>query len=278
MRLALELARLLEQAFARQPPPRVRALHLPPVPWTGRKDGEFGALELASGALGLSYLLLDDTLATIGAAGAVVRGADPLALVRWWADGGDDAASPARAALGFAAVNALTRELMDRAGFVPPRATDSIGGLDPQPGEAIGMVGYFPPLVQPVLARGARLTVLELRADLAGAHEGFRVTLDPRDLADCTQVLCTSTVLLNHTLPRVRAACRSARRFVLVGPGASCLPDPLFAAGVTALGGTWIHDRDAFVQAIAGGAPWSAAAFKFLLHREDWPGWDGLRR
>ena len=278
MRIAIELSALLQQAFARRPPPRVRALHLPPVPWTGSKDGEFGALELESGALGLSYLLLDDTLASIAAAGGAVQGADPLALVRWWADAGDDAASPARAALGFAAVNALTRELLDRAGFVPPAATDSIGGLDPQPGEAIGMVGYFPPLLKPVLARGARLTVLELRTDLAGAHDGFSVTLDPQDLAGCTQVLSTSTVLLNHTLERVRAACRAARRFVLVGPGAGCLPDPLFAAGVTALGGTWIRDRDAFVQAIATGAPWSGAAFKFLLRAEDWPGWRGLGR
>jgi len=272
MRIAIHIAALLQQAFSHRPPPRVRALHLPPVPWTGSKDGEFGALELESGALGLSYLLLDDTLASIGAAAGAVQGADPLALVRWWADAGDDAASPARAALGFAAVNALTRERFDRAGFVPPAATDSIGGLDPQPGESIGMVGYFPPLVKQVLARGARLTVLELRADLAGTRDGYTVTLDPQDLAGCTQVLSTSTVLLNHTLQRVRAACRAARRFVLVGPGAGCLPDPLFDAGVTALGGTWIRDREAFVQAIATGAPWRGAAFKFLLQAEGWAG------
>lgn len=281
MRIAIQIAALLQQAFAqRRPPwpPRVRALHLPPVPWTGSKDGEFGALELETGALGLSYLLLDDTLASIGAAAGVVQGADPLALLRWWADAGDDAAaSPARAALGFAAANALTRELFDRAGFVPPAAGDSIGGLDPQPGEPIGMVGYFPPLVKQVLARGARLTVLELRAELAGEREGHTVTLEPQDLAGCTQVLCTSTVLLNHTLERVRAACRAARRFVLVGPGAGCLPDPLFAAGVTALGGTWIRDRDAFVQALATGAPWGGATFKFLLTAADYPGWDRLR-
>lgn len=277
MRIAIELAALLQQAFAQRPPPRVRALHLPPVPWTGSKDGEFGALELETGALGLSYLLLDDTLASIGAAAGAVQGADPLALLRWWADAGEDAASPARAALGFAAGNALTRELFDRAGFVPPAAGDSIGGLEPQPGESIGMVGYFPPLVKQVLARGARLTVLELRADLAGEREGHTVTLDPQDLAGCTQVLCTSTVLLNHTLERVRAACRAARRFVLVGPGAGCLPDPLFAAGVTALGGTWIRDRDAFVRALATGTPWGGTAFKFLLTAAAYPGWDRLQ-
>lgn len=273
MNLSDHLITQLEHAFATRPPPRVKALHRPPVPWTGSKDGEFGAVELTSGALGLSYLLLDDTLASIGAAAGAVQGADALALARWWVDGG----SPARSALGFAAVNALTRELFDRAGFVPPAATDSIGGLDPQPGESIGMVGFFPPLVKQVTARGARLTVLELRADLAGAHDGFTVTLDADELAGCTQVLSTSTVLLNHSLDRVRAACRSAERFVLIGPGAGCLPDTLFARGVTALGGTWIVDGPAFTQAVATGAPWSHASRKFLLRRDDYPGLAALR-
>ena len=264
MSLAHDLLARLARAFAQQPAPRVKALHLPPVPWTGTKDGEFGAIELETGALGLSYLLLDDTMARIGATGATAAGADPLALARLWADG----SSPSERALGFAAVNALSRELFDRAGFVPPPATDSIGGLSPQPGESIGMVGFFPPLVKPVVASGARLTVLELRADLAGPRDGATVTLNPDDLAGCTQVLCTSTVLLNHTLPRVRAACRAAQRFVLVGPGASCLPDTLFEHGVTALAGTWIVDGPAFMQAIVQGAPWGHASRKVLLPRD----------
>lgn len=266
--LAEALLRALRAAFDGRPAPRVKALHLPPVPWTGSKDGEFGAIELDGGALGLSYLLLDDTLARIGASGQGVQGADPFELARGWVE----PAAPALAALGLAAINALTRELFDRAGFVPPPATDSIGGLQPQPGESIGMVGFFPPLVKPVTARGARLTVLELRQDLAGAHDGFVVTNDPRDLAGCTQVLSTSTVLLNHTLDGVLAACRSARRLVLVGPGAGCLPDPLFARGVTALGGTWIHDAEGFKRSLASGAPWSAAATKFLLEAKAYPG------
>lgn len=273
MTLAHDLLVQLHQAFAEHPAPPVRGLHLPPVPWSGSKDGEFGAIELASGALGLSYLLLDDTLATVGAAGAAVAGADALALAQCWAD---PKATPAQAALGFAAVNALTRELFDRAGFVPPAAPDSIGGLQPEPGAHVGMVGFFPPLVKQVTARGARLTVLELRADLAGAQPGFTVTLDPADLAPCTQVLSTSTVLLNHTLDGVLAACGQAQRLVLVGPGAACLPDALFARGVTALGGTWVLDGPAFTAALARGAPWGAATRKTLLAREAYPGLAGL--
>ena len=65
MRLADDLICLIESRLGPGPAPRVRAVHLPPSPWTGSKDGEFGAVELDSGALGLSYVLLNDTLAAL---------------------------------------------------------------------------------------------------------------------------------------------------------------------------------------------------------------------
>jgi len=249
--------------------PRVKALHLPPAPWNGSKDGEFGALELDDGSLGLSYVLLDDSLAALtgGATSEELIGADALTIARWWLD-----REGAARTLGFAAVNALSRHLFDRAGFVPPDAPDSIAGLDPRPGEHIGMVGFFPPLVKQVTAHGARLTVLELRADLAGVHAGFTVTLDPSALQSCDKVLATSTVLLNHTLDTVLAHCLKARRVALIGPGAGCLPGTLFERGITALAGSWISDGAGFKQALRQGAPWSAFARKFLLQASDWAG------
>ena len=252
--------------------PRVRALHLPPQPWNGSRDGEFCALELDSGALGLSYVLLGDTLARLaGLAGSGaasgLAGTDALALARRWRDG-----HGAERALGFAAVNALSRHLLDRAGLVPPDAIDSIGGLDPQPGEHIGMIGFFPPLVKPVTACGARLTVLELRADLAGQHPGFTVTLDPAALQACDKVLSTSTVLLNDTLDAMLAHCRNARAVAMIGPGAGCLPDALFARGVTALGGSWVEDSAGFVAALRAGRPWGGCARKSSWSARSYPG------
>jgi uncharacterized protein (DUF4213/DUF364 family) len=261
--LLSDLARRLGNA----PTPRVKALHLPPLPWNGSKDGEFGALELDDGSLGLSYVLLDGSLGTLadGQAAVELPGAGAMDLAAGWL-GGDAAART----LGFAAVNALSRHVLDRMGFVPPDAPDSIGGLDPQPGEHIGMVGLFPPLVRQVTARGARLTVLELRADLAGEHAGFTVTLDPKDLNACDKVLSTSTVLLNHTLEVVLANCHKARHIALIGPGAGCLPDELFKAGVTTLGGTWITDASGFKRALSQGQPWGSFARKFAWNAADW--------
>lgn len=255
----------LTHRLGRAPHPRVRALHLPPAPWNGSKDGEFGALELEDGALGLSYVLLDDSLAALtgGQATQGLIGADAMEIARWWLE-----REGAARTVGFAAVNALSRHLFDRAGFVPPVATDSIAGLAPQIGEHIGMVGFFPPLVKQVTAHGARLTVLELRADLAGEHPGYSVTTDPAALQTCDKVLSTSTVLLNHTLDRVLANCGRAHRIALVGPGAGCLPDTLFQRGITTMAGTWIVDAEGFKQALRQGEPWSAHARKFALHAD----------
>ena len=285
MTIALEVLALLEKALGGAPVPRVRALHLPPAPWSGKREGEFGALELDDGSLGLSYVLLSGSLDRLAGdartAGGPDRagrhagfaGANALEVARLWAN-----ADAALRTIGFAAVNALTRHLLDRAGFVPPDATDSIGGLAPQPGEHIGMIGYFPPLVQRVTASGARLTVLELRTDLEGPREGFHITLDARKLEACDKVLSTSTVLLNDTLDDVLSHCAGARAFAMIGPGASCLPDPLFARGVTLLGGVWIEDGAAFKAALADGTPWGRHARKFALARDDYPGAAALSR
>lgn len=273
MNFATELLGHLERIADVMAMPRVLALHLPPVAAAGSKGGEFCAIELDDGSIGLSYVMLDDTLARLVEASpsAGLVGADALAVARQYVTGH----GPMRT-LGFAAVNALTRSFFDRAGYRPPVSNDSIGGLGPLPGEHIGMIGLFRPLVGTVTAAGARLTVLELREELVGGQAGFRVTLKPDDIADCTKVLSTSTILLNDTLDDVLAACRAAQRLVLVGPSAGCLPDPLFDRGVTLLGGTWIVDRQNFVSRFIAGESWSTCAEKVALTADAYPGFEPL--
>ena len=281
MSLAADLVAQLEHATAGQPVPRVRALHLPPAEAAASKSGEFCALELDDGALGLSYVLLDHTLQRLiqSGGGEGLVGMEALELARAFAapsgrahTASQDPAQELRRTLGFAACNALSRTVMDRMGFAPPRATDSIGGIAPQAGDHVGMVGLFSPLLKQVTAAGARLTVVELNPDYAGQYDGYHVTLDAAELQGCNKVLSTSTILLNHTVDNMLAQCRGAERIVLIGPSAGCVPDPLFARGVTLMGGSWITDRAGFIDALRRGDPWSAFAYKFALTASDWPG------
>lgn len=276
MTFATDLIAELERATAGRPIPRVRALHLPPPEAAESRNGEFCALELDDGALGLSYVLLGGILPRLAASDDphTIVGMDALQLAREFAAptagaGGD---AEIRRTLGFAAANALSRTVMERMGFAPPRALDSIGGIDPQAGDHVGMVGLFTPLLKQVTAAGAQLTVIELNPDYAGHYDGYRVTLDAAALEDCNKVLSTSTILLNHTVDAMLAHCRKAQRIVLIGPSAGCLPEPLFARGVTVVGGSWITDRVGFIDALRRGESWSGFAYKFALGAADWPG------
>lgn len=273
MTFAAEYLVQLEAFAAQGPLPRIRALHLPPARPSGDNKGEFCALELEDGSLGLSYVLLDETLARLssGADGLGLPGADALAVAQRYA--GDDSIWKT---VGFAAANALSRCLFDRAGFRPGKSTDSIGQMNPRPGEDIGMIGLFTPLLKRVLDSGARLTVVELKEELAGQNKDYLVTLDAGRLAGCSKVISTSTLLLNGTLDHMIENCRNARWFAMVGPSAGCLPDALFARGVTLLGGNWIIEREGFLAALENGESRSEFTEKFALTRNSYPGLDAL--
>ncbi len=272
MSVAAEIVGLLERLAVVASPPRVRGLHLPPVDRQDEKEGEFCALELAGGIMGMSYVLLGDTRERLAALDAAsLRNADALQVARWYATG-----EGVRRTVGFAAANALCRWFFDRVGFTPDASRDSIGELQPAPGDRIGMVGHFGRLIERIVASGAELTVIELRPDLVGDYPGYRVTLDPGALAGCNKVLSTSTVLLNDSLEPILANCHNSRYFAMVGPGAGCLPDPLFARGVTLLGGTWVTDPDAFRAALLAGESWSPHTSKFALAPTAYPGFQEL--
>jgi uncharacterized protein (DUF4213/DUF364 family) len=253
--------------------PRVRALHVPPPPADGSRRGEFAAIELDDGAVGLAYVLLGDTLARLRSGGApALAGLPALEVARAMAG---PAGVPRT--LGWAAAQALAASLTRRAGWAPPPAGDSLADLAPGPGDHLGLVGLFGPLMARLVASGARITVLELRPELAGRHDGYEVTLDASALSRCNKVLATGALLINDTLDAVLAHTRGAARVALIGPSVGGLPDALFERGVHVLGGTWVEDPAAFVRALAAGQERGSSARKFTLPREAWPGWRALR-
>lgn len=271
--VAARYVELAEHVAARLGSPRIQALHLPPAQAAIDKDAEFCAVELTDGSIGFSYALLDAAEPSLRAypdAGAFA-GMEAVVLARGFA--GKD---PAARALGFAAINALSQHLFSRANWMPTAAGDSLGEIEPNRGEHIGMIGLFRPLVARVKEAGARLTVLELKPELAGEHEGFRVMLDPADLASCDKVVSTCAVMLNDTLDDVLAACRHARYVALIGPTAGCLPDPLFARGVDAIGGRRVIDAQGFREAFRRGEKWGSFATKYVITRQNYPGVDAL--
>ena len=251
-------------------PARVKRIVLPPQVDQPGKEGEFCAVQLDCGSVGLAFTLLDGTLAALHARGAD-SGRAAMDLVRGYAEG-DGAAR----ALGLAAINALTRRLYDRAGFVPDDSVDSFGSLGLKAGDRLGMVGYFTPLIEQARALGIPVTVLELKAELVREEAGLVVTLDPGRLAGCNKIVSTSTLLLNDTFEAVSAAWRGAEAVAIVGPSAGCPPDALFAAGVSAVGAAWVVDAEAFLASVAAGGKWGPTSRKVTLTPQHYPGLDAL--
>ena len=279
--VASAVLQLLADIAHHHPSPRVRRLHVPRrAPDAGAHDAEFCAIELEDGAFGLSYVLLGDTLQALlaahGSAGTKpLAGADAMALARGLAGG-----SEVERAIALAAVNALTDSVWRRIGYEPPPAGNSLGDVALGPDDHLGMIGFFPPLVQRVAEAGGRLSVVEMNTGMVerqrARYPQITIGLDRHLLAPCNTVVGTSTMLLNDTLDAMLAAAPRATRFAVIGPSAGLWPDPLFARGVTLLGGTRITDPRAFADAMAAGESWSAATRKFAIAREGWAGWRAM--
>ncbi len=260
---------LAERISTRLRVPRVRTLHLPPKKPDGTRRAEFCALELDDGSIGLTYVCLGDTLQSMRASFGAddIKGQTAISVARGY--GKDD---PVARAIGFAAINALSQQLFARASWLPVDAADSLGQLQPRPGEHVGMVGLFPPLLSRITEAKARLTVLEIDPELAGTRDGYRVTLDPEDMLGCTKVVSTCAVLLNDTLDAVLEACHGAGYLAIVGPTAGCIPDPLFAKGVSHVGGRRIIAPEGFAEAIRQGRKWGEFSCKYSIAPQDYPG------
>jgi uncharacterized protein (DUF4213/DUF364 family) len=267
--LADEFIHLATRVAARFEIAPIRRLLMPGARDSATKDADFLALELADGTFGLSYAWLPGTLARerAGPDAASLEGMPAIEIARWYAE-----ADGLRRAIGLAAINAISQACFRLAGRLPESTVDSIALLAPAPGDHVGMIGLFPPLVERILASGARLTVAELDATLAGPRDRYRVTLDAAELSGCNKVISTSTLLLNDTLAHMLDVCRGAGYFAIVGPTAGCLPDPLFSRGVDTLGGTRVVDPGGFARALVGGEPWGRHAQKYCLRRADYPG------
>ena len=243
--------------------PQVSHLELPPADPDHRKRNNFAALILEDGTVGMTYVALDGALAGLrsrfGDSPGALAGQSPLALVDYYA-------GPAgwERALGLAAINAISQHLLAASDPLPPMP-ETLPMLGLRPGDHIGMVGFYGRLVTPILAAGARLTVIELDASLVREEGGLTVTLDPHRLKDCTQVIVTGTTLLNASLDNVLTHCGSGAGVNLLGPSASCLPDALFERGVTRVGGIHIQDTDRFLAEWRRGGRWRDAGYRYQL-------------
>ncbi len=256
----LALTRIIDDEFAL---PRVDRVYVPPVRHD-KAHADFGLVILEDGSAGLFYVPREAPLSLLREATGKTTSGTPA-----WELGRDLACRDAgRRGLAFGAVSAITQHFLKRAGYeIPARHS-----MDYTPRDHVGMVGLFPSLVNRLRQRGVPLTVIEQRTELLQSNTHFRVTLDPARLGACNKILCTAATLLNDTIDEILPHCAGAAWITVIGPSAGCLPDPLFARGVHAVGGSRVSDAHALLARMQAGEPWRDSVKKTVLTADQYPG------
>ncbi|MCK4509942.1 MAG: hypothetical protein KAU27_15445 [Desulfuromonadales bacterium] len=276
MRIMTEMRDLALDLASRFQIPKIAGIVFPPFYEGGQqpKECEFMALALEGGAGGVSYLLLPDRSAEeyrLLKPQSFI-GTRPEQYVEGFAGG-----NPVQNMLGLACINAICQHVMRISDCVPDAAIDSLGLMNIEDGDRVGMVGFFPPLLKYMQNRNAELIIVEKNQQLVERYPKLHVTLDVTELNSCNKVLCTSTTLLNDTLDDVLQQCMNAQHISVLGPTAGYFPDPLFSRGVDVLGGRFINDGMLLLKLIAERKRWGEATQKLCFKADDYKGLNHLR-
>ena len=248
--------------------PAVRTLHTPRPARPGEQSKKFGVVVLDDDSGGFFFAGLDDTLSQLAACDPRrFTGAAPLDLVRNCL--GSDLLAKT---VGLGVLNALSQHLLRVSGFQLDRASDPLGRLDLANARHVGMVGFFAPLIKALAEHPGSLTIIEKDAKFLERSSRFPVTTQTDRLQDCDRVLITGSTLINDTLDDVLSHCDPAAQVALVGPTASCLPDPIFARGIDVVGSTAVSDLPRLLTLLDAGEPWRAGTMKYCITRNQYPG------
>lgn len=249
--------------------PPIEKMFFPPLYDEGQpKNAEFMAMGLKGGSAGISFVLIGDTQSAH--AYNMLRpeqfiGKDPVSFALEF--GSDDSV---KEMISMAAVNAISHFAMVKMGLEVDSTSDSLGLLNLSAQDSIGMVGLFMPLMKTIKKTGAKLLILEKKAELIKKFPHLNITLDPDELKSCNKVLCTSTTILNNSLDEIMTHCDPDAFVSIVGPTAGYFPDPVFARGVDVVGGRMVTDSDLFFQLLEQGEKWGNATRKVCFQKNSY--------
>lgn len=272
--IANDYLQLIDNIGQRLDIPPIKSIHIAPFEAEPRKNSKFGVMVLSDGTTGITYTGLDDALLDLQERSRTTNlpGQSPVEIAQLYAG-----EFGWQRSLGMAAINAISQFVFKQSGYPLPSMHKTVHQLALQKGDHIGMVGYFPPLIEQVRADGIRLTVLELDERWLQEADEFVVTLDPERLSECNKVICTGTVLVNQTVDSVLQHCRGAAQIMIVGPTVGCLPDPLFDRGLTMLGGSEVVNPDKFLELWTTRQKWRDATKRYALSKATgYPGIEAL--
>lgn len=275
MSITTEYLHIADTVAKRITLPMASRLYLPEQCNDPEFRDEFGLLFLDNGVIAPFYASLPGVLDSLRTAYANIL-AEPLTLIDLISMMGQD--DLAARALGLGAYNAMSQHLMRAAGLLPLKKGKSgnMGSAALRPGEEIGMVGYFCPLIDKLVDRGHTVLVIEQQPERVPERPGVTLSQNPADLSGCRVVLCTAATLINDSVDDILQHCLNADSFSLIGPSGSGLPDVLFKHGVDAVGGVFFESPTELNDTLASRSSWGKAGQKYQLDAKNYPGYRSL--
>jgi len=178
--------------------------------------------------------------------------------------------------LSMGCINSISQYIFKKTNFPFDYTSDSLGLLNNKEKDVVGMVGFFPPLVNIIEKKENKLIIIEKKQALVKKEKNWVVTLNPAKLEECNKVLITSTTILNDTIDNILKFCSNAEKISIIGPTAGFLPDPLFKRGINVVGSTRIYDAKEFLHNIRNNIRWGSTAKKYTIEREKYAGYAEL--
>ncbi|MFO7837886.1 MAG: DUF364 domain-containing protein [Desulfosalsimonadaceae bacterium] len=151
-------------------------------------------------------------------------------------------------AVGLATANALANVAGDHL-----QTADILDFIEIHPGDRVGMVGMFGPLIKQLRQTAGELIIFE-------KNEGLGTDLQPdteivNQLPYCNVALITATSIVNHSMDEFLHAAENCREVVILGATTPLLPAAFKNTPVTCLSGVVIADRAEVLRIVssAGG-------------------------
>jgi len=119
------------------------------------------------------------------------------------------------------------------------------------PGDKVGMVGFFAPLIKAIRDTGCGLSIFE--KNLARGEGLFSPDEIPNKLPECSVVILSATTLINHTFETIVPYAAQAREIILLGPSTPLSPEIMGIYGVTRLAGMKIVVPEKVLRIVSEG-------------------------
>ncbi|MBW1919567.1 MAG: DUF364 domain-containing protein [Deltaproteobacteria bacterium] len=150
-------------------------------------------------------------------------------------------------AVALATANAIANKM--NAGFV---GGDTLEHVPINPGDRVGMVGYFGPVLPRLKKKTSSILVFEqikkVGGDIFPEEDAYLM------LPECDVALITSTSILNHTIDRLLESVKGCREVVLLGASTPLLPEIFENTAVTFLSGIIVTRPEEILRIVSEGA------------------------